>query len=247
MKKVAAVLFVISLFPALFAAQLKTVPGYVSTSIYLSGLTAGHEDKFSSEVSYRKVGEKEFLPALPLIYNANDKEARGVIVNLQENTSYELRLKYTDMGKSSSATAKFRTRSSVFPVAKTIVIDKNNWQGSLNITASGKPDGYIRYTAAPGFILDAKKADNDINITANYIILENLTIRNPKRNGIFLQNASNIVIRNCNIHGFGSYLCALGGGITWAAFCVVQALGGQDLLCYFLATVVAVSDQVLCL
>ena len=42
-----------------------------------------------------------------------------------------------------------------------------------------------------------------------------------------------------NIHGFGSFLCALGGGITWAAFCVVQALGGQDLLCYFLATVVA--------
>ena len=42
-----------------------------------------------------------------------------------------------------------------------------------------------------------------------------------------------------NIHGFGSYLCALGGGITWAAFCLVQALGGQDLMCYFLATVVA--------
>ena len=42
-----------------------------------------------------------------------------------------------------------------------------------------------------------------------------------------------------NIHGFGSLLCALGGGITWAAFCAVQALSGQDLLCYFLATVVA--------
>ena len=42
-----------------------------------------------------------------------------------------------------------------------------------------------------------------------------------------------------NIHGFGSFLCALGGGITWAAFCVVQALGGQDLMCFFLSTVVA--------
>jgi len=42
-----------------------------------------------------------------------------------------------------------------------------------------------------------------------------------------------------NIHGFGSFLCALGGGITWAAFCLVQALGGHDLLCYFLATVAA--------
>ena len=42
-----------------------------------------------------------------------------------------------------------------------------------------------------------------------------------------------------NIHGYGNLLCALGGGITWAAFCVVQALGGQELLCYFLSTVVA--------
>lgn len=42
-----------------------------------------------------------------------------------------------------------------------------------------------------------------------------------------------------NIHGYGNLLCALGGGITWAAFCLVQALGGQELLCYFLSTVVA--------
>lgn len=42
-----------------------------------------------------------------------------------------------------------------------------------------------------------------------------------------------------NIHGYGNLLCALGGGITWAAFCVVQAFGGQELLCYFIATVVA--------
>ena len=42
-----------------------------------------------------------------------------------------------------------------------------------------------------------------------------------------------------NIHGFGNLLCALGGGITWAAYCVAQALGGQELLCYFAATVVA--------
>lgn len=42
-----------------------------------------------------------------------------------------------------------------------------------------------------------------------------------------------------NIHGYGNLLCALGGGITWAAFCLVQALDGNELLCYFLATVVA--------
>ena len=42
-----------------------------------------------------------------------------------------------------------------------------------------------------------------------------------------------------NIHCYGNLLCALGGGITRATFLVVQALGGGELLCYFVATVVA--------
>lgn len=42
-----------------------------------------------------------------------------------------------------------------------------------------------------------------------------------------------------NIHGYGNLLCAIGGGITWASFCLVQSLGGHELLCYFIATVTA--------
>ena len=42
-----------------------------------------------------------------------------------------------------------------------------------------------------------------------------------------------------NIHGPGSLLCALGGGLTLAACCAVEALGGSELLACFLATVTA--------
>ena len=42
-----------------------------------------------------------------------------------------------------------------------------------------------------------------------------------------------------NIHGYGNLLCALGGGITWAAYCIVQHFGGSIWLCFFVATVVA--------
>ena len=42
-----------------------------------------------------------------------------------------------------------------------------------------------------------------------------------------------------NIHGYGNLLCALGGCLTWAVFCIVQGLGGGELLCYFVSTVVA--------
>lgn len=42
-----------------------------------------------------------------------------------------------------------------------------------------------------------------------------------------------------NIHGYGNLLCVLGGGLTWAVYCLVQHWGGTELLCYFLATVFA--------
>lgn len=42
-----------------------------------------------------------------------------------------------------------------------------------------------------------------------------------------------------NIHGSGNLLCALGGGLAWAVFCLVQTLGGAELLCFFAATVFA--------
>lgn len=42
-----------------------------------------------------------------------------------------------------------------------------------------------------------------------------------------------------NIHGYGNILCALGGALTWAAYCVAQHLGCGTLLCCFIATVFA--------
>ena len=42
-----------------------------------------------------------------------------------------------------------------------------------------------------------------------------------------------------NIHGSGNLLCALGGGLTWAVYCVIQAFGAEEFLCYFGATVFA--------
>ena len=42
-----------------------------------------------------------------------------------------------------------------------------------------------------------------------------------------------------NVHGYGSILCALGGAITWGAYCIALALGGDPLLCCFIATCVA--------
>lgn len=44
-----------------------------------------------------------------------------------------------------------------------------------------------------------------------------------------------------NIHGNGSILCAVGGGLTWIAFRLVPELGGSMVLSYFTATLIAAS------
>ena len=42
-----------------------------------------------------------------------------------------------------------------------------------------------------------------------------------------------------NIHGWGSLLCAFGGAIAWAAFCLTEYIGGQEMICYFVSALVA--------
>ena len=42
-----------------------------------------------------------------------------------------------------------------------------------------------------------------------------------------------------NVHGWGKVLCALGGAITWAAYCLADYAGGSSVLCFFIATIVA--------
>lgn len=42
-----------------------------------------------------------------------------------------------------------------------------------------------------------------------------------------------------NIHGFGIFICAFGGVLTWAAYSVAYHFGCNIYLCYFLATIVA--------
>ncbi len=42
-----------------------------------------------------------------------------------------------------------------------------------------------------------------------------------------------------NVHGRGNLLCALGGAITWFAYCVLLKLGCHSLFCCFIATCVA--------
>jgi len=42
-----------------------------------------------------------------------------------------------------------------------------------------------------------------------------------------------------NVHGRGTFLCILGGGICWSAYCAVIYFGGGEILAYFIAGIVS--------
>ena len=195
--------FLLALFAFLpLFAELEIVPGYASASLHLPGVNVDKEEDFSSVLSFREKGGK-FLDALPLICNAAEKVARGVIVNLKENTDYEVKLECSFNGKKKSISKRFRTKSSVVPIAETIVLTAENWKQIADNLKSGTETGYIRYTAKPGTVLDAGGRKYGIFVKGKYMIFENLTLKNAGWDGIRLEGATHIIIRNCDISHFG--------------------------------------------
>ena len=200
MKKYIILSALLSVLPLL--AELEIVPGYVSASLHLPGVDVKKEEDFSSKLFFREKNGK-FKPALSLICNAAEKTARGVIVNLKENTVYEVKLDCSFNGKKKSFTKKFRTKNSIVPVSETIVLTEKNWKKIVDELKSGTEKGYIRYTAKPGTILDAKGRKYGIFVKGKYMIFDNLTIKNAAWDGIRLEGANNIIIRSCDISHFG--------------------------------------------
>jgi len=126
---------------------------------------------------------------------------RGCIVNLKENTEYELKI---NQGKN-TFTANFKTWTSVLPVAKTINVKDLKFDNELLITEKGTKDGWIKYTSDKGFTLKGDDKKNAV-ITVKggeYIIFENLKIEGGARHGISLEDAQNIRVLNCDISGYG--------------------------------------------
>ncbi len=182
---------------------LRLTPGYEACSIELNNRRATDLASFRSEISFRQAGSDRWLPALPLAYDPDEKGARGSLLNLKENTAYEVRISLDDAGTKETKELKFRTLSSQVPIAKTITLGADT-KLPLIITESGTSSGYIRYTAKPGVVLDGGEAmDNVIKLTeVEYIILDGLTIRGGRINGILMDDSNHVQILNCNISGF---------------------------------------------
>lgn len=151
-------------------------------------------------VWFRKLGG-EWLKALNPVYVNENVMYRGSIVNLDENTEYEFKI--IGNGKVMGQ-KKFKTWNSQVKVAKTIVLNDKNFNGYLKIVDQGKPDGWIKYTAEPGFVLknDGKTPLIDL-VEAKYILLEGLTLDGGASDAIVITNCLDVRIADCDISGWG--------------------------------------------
>lgn len=188
------------------AVTFRVVPGYESAGLHLDNLPIVDRKTFSGEVQFRELPNGEWQKAIEMVLAYQETSARSVLVNLKENSSYEAQVTYRFDGKSQKMTTPFSTKKLDVPIAKTIVLDETNFKDHLYIGESGTAEGYIRYTAKPGFVLKGMDSYREtVWLDAvDYIILDGLTIQGPSFNGITIRGCTNIQITNCNISHFGS-------------------------------------------
>lgn len=140
-----------------------------------------------------------------LVLVPDEQQARTSLFNLRPDTEYEIEVFGNDAGTERRFQQEFRTWSASPPIAKTVTLDAESFNGQLVISQSGKPDGWVKYTATPGTVLQGnQQADAVIQVRgANYIVLENLTIRGGEHYGIELVSTDQVRVVNCDIAGFG--------------------------------------------
>ncbi len=185
--------------------RLELVPGYENCSVYLNRCGADSSGNFEGKVFYREAGSSLWLSALDLVYVPQEKAARSSVVRLRENCAYELKLELNDNGRKETLQSAFTTKNSKVPIARTIVLNHENFKGHLVIRSGGRPDGYVRYTAEKGFVLKGAPGENEVVRLDNvrYVVLEGLTIQGEStRNGIFVSGGSDLQILNCDISGY---------------------------------------------
>ena len=193
-------------------------------------------------VTYCRKGST-WLKAYPPVYVHEDGMFRGSIVNLDEDTPYELRI--SDANGNVLAQEQFRTWCSQVPIGKTITLDEASFRGQLKIKTSGTPNGWVKVIARNGFVLCNDRSRPLIELyKARYVILEGLTLRGGLKEAIRIEKCLNVRVVNCDIAGWGrigtqrfdldgKYYTESGKAINWdSAILVSKSIGTVVERCY---------------
>lgn len=186
-------------------AQIQVKPTFESCSIY----AFADEAEETCNLYYREASTSSWEKGYSPVYNKENKEFRGSLVHLNENTDYEVKAEiYCSGEKIKEYKANFRTWDSNPTIAKTYNISQFKEYDSPSYTIKniiGKPNAWIRIIGDD----DVKAIDTHkpyaIKIeNSQYIILEKIKVVGGARHGIFIpEGCSHIRILNCNISKWG--------------------------------------------
>ena len=218
-------------------APFEVVPLFNACGFYFKSA-----DRPGLSVSYRKKAGA-WQRAFPPVYVKEDGMYRGSIVDLDEDTPYELRIAAGNGDV--LAEQGFRTWRSQVPIAKTIVLDETSFTGHLKIREAGSPDGWIKFTSKKGFVLRNDRTGPLIELyRAKHVILEGLTLRGGLQDAISVIKCEQVRIVNCEIAGWGrigtqrfdrdgKYYTDSGRAINWdTAIRVSKSVGTVVERCY---------------
>ena len=163
---------------------------------------AGQVDGLAIE--YRRAGGTGAWSRAPRFpYFADVGEYRGSILDLEEDTPYDVRL--VSAGGAAWATGSFRTWRTDVPVAKTVVLDPKTAEFPIRIAEKGSPDGWVRYTLPEGTALtnDSASASTFAVSGAECVLFDDMRLVGGARYVFELADSTGVRIRNCDISGWG--------------------------------------------
>lgn len=202
------------LIPVLFSTQVMSEE---EPSMHLSALiesvsitVAGPDEPTPNTLQYRKQGEGQWLEANPLYFEPVGEQLAGVIVRLEPQTTYEVKVSVQNGDGSYSITETITTRADKPPIDPDKIYNLRDIYdgGVLDIEAlgiEGSPQGWamIKGDKATPIIAgdDAKQA---IWLGAqSYIYFEDIVIEQGGDLGFFAEEAHHIWVNGCDISNWG--------------------------------------------
>lgn len=187
--------------------NISTVPLYESMSVYIEQGVPVDQCK----VYYRKTSDFCWTQAYSAEYNTREGNYSTSIVDLEEDTAYEVLVELYDNGQRiATGHATTATMTSSPPIAQEISISNIYTPGTmLDLTDyCGSPDGWIKIKGDGETVVDvgeyyAGKTDYLQSVlcdNTHYVILEDLIISGGLRYGVRIEDTcSNIRLIGCDI------------------------------------------------
>lgn len=179
----------------LAGGELELHPTFVSCGYYWT--SGGSMD--GVKVEYREKSSSDWRRGLSPDWYEDGRMYRGSLAGLRENTRYEIRL--TDRSGNVLASGTFHTWAEEIPIARTIPLSSRIKNGGIEIRDRGTPDGWIRFTAAPGEPLRLPRGILIHN--AAYITIDGAVIQGGVPHAVRIEHSTAIRISNCDISGWG--------------------------------------------